>query len=126
MEDTNENWLETAVRYLKAKKIIRTVKDIAKATGYSEGALSNMINSKVEIGEKFRQKFFSVYPETQNINLKLVEEELGVTLYTAKDKDALTDKYIKVLEEKVKLQDDIIELLEDKVAFLENQLNNSR
>jgi len=101
MKQPDKQWLEDAIKSLKARGIIKRDKEVADKTGYSDASISNMLAGRVAVSEKFKRKFYEVFGEDKSSDTPL---------------ESAQDKYIASLEETVRLQKEMIEILKEKLA----------
>lgn len=102
MKQPDKQWLEDAIKDLKARGFIKRDKDIADKTGYSPESISNMLAGRVAVSEKFKRKFRETFGEDKSNDTPL---------------ESAQDKYIKSLEETVALQKEMIQILKEKLGI---------
>lgn len=108
MNSIQENWLTEAVRVLKGKGVIKRDKDIADETGYSKVSISGMLSGNVNISDKFRTKFNSVY--SKHLSPQVAEPDIPYG-----------NERINELKYTIEVQKDLIEELKEKVYNLTTQ-----
>lgn len=107
--------LSQAVEFLKANRIIKRDIEIAERTGYSKGVVSNYLNGKIEVSEKFKKKFFEVYKE------ELKQNNVSETNTEYQNLETIKRNYeneISLLKQIIKGKDEIIQMLRNQSPTL--------
>lgn len=115
--------LSQAVEFLKANRIIKRDVEIAERTGYSKGVVSNYLNGKIEVSEKFKKKFFEVYKE------ELKQNNVSETKTEYQNFETIKSVYeneIALLKQIIKRQDEIILMLRNQHATIKKAQKSTK
>jgi transcriptional regulator with XRE-family HTH domain len=108
--------IKEAIFLLKKRKIIKKQDDIAERTGYNKSSISEIINGKVPLSEKFIKIFCSEFGISYDYIIsgtgEIIEDMVSEPqLYYGNDKVIQLEKENDLLKKIIKAQDETIELL---------------